>query len=63
MPQLIPPQPAFASDAERVVWEVLAGALPDDATLIAGQRITDEAHEVEMDLLLLWPGIGTAVIE
>ncbi|EYT48138.1 nuclease-related domain-containing DEAD/DEAH box helicase [Brachybacterium muris] len=63
MPQLIPPQPAFASDAERVVWEVLAGALPDDATLIAGQRITDEAHEVEMDLLLLWPGIGTVVIE
>lgn len=63
MPQLIPPQPAFASDAERVVWEVLAGALPEDATLITGQRITDEAHEVEMDLLLLWPGIGTAVIE
>ncbi|MBE9403166.1 NERD domain-containing protein [Brachybacterium sp. p3-SID1565] len=63
MPQLIPPQPAFASDAERVVWDVLAAQLPHDATMIAGQRITDDAHEVEIDLLVLWPGIGTVVIE
>lgn len=63
MPQLIPPEPTFASDAERVVWEALAAQLPDDATMIAGQRITDDDHEIEIDLLVLWPGFGTAVIE
>lgn len=63
MPHLHPPSPDFASAAERVVWEHLTRQLPDDATLIAGQRITAGGAEVEIDLLVLWPGIGIAALE
>lgn len=63
MPHLIPPSPTFASTAEQTTWDHLAAQLPDDATLIAGQRITAGGEEVEMDLLVLWPGLGVAVLE
>lgn len=63
MPQLIPPTPDFASTAEEAAWTALAAALPEEATLLVGQRITQGGREIEIDLLVLWPGIGTAVIE
>lgn len=65
MPLLHPPSPTFTAEtgAEKAVWEALASQLPDDAHLIYGQRITDEGDEVEIDLLVIWPGFGTAVLE
>ncbi|GAB2538676.1 nuclease-related domain-containing DEAD/DEAH box helicase [Brachybacterium huguangmaarense] len=63
MSPLIPSAPEYASDAERVVAEALVDRLPDDAVVLAGQRITAGTHEVEIDLLVLWPGVGVAVIE
>ncbi|MCS6710809.1 NERD domain-containing protein [Brachybacterium sp. EF45031] len=63
MPRLIPPIPDFITDSERTVWEHLRSQLPANATLIAGQRLTDGTDEVEIDLLVLWPGVGVAVIE
>ena len=63
MANLVPPEPDFASDAEKHVWRALAQQLPDHAYLVAGQRITDRTSEIEIDLLVLWPGVGVAVIE
>ncbi len=63
MPYLHPEDPVFASDAERVVWEALAAQLPDDAHLLADQRLTVGPQETEIDVLVLWPGVGIAVIE
>lgn len=63
MPITVPGSPKFASEAERLVWEHLAAQLPGNAVLIAGQRVTAGGEEIEADLLVLWPGIGLAVIE
>ena len=63
MPLTHPSSPEFASSAERAVWERLCDQLPDDAVLLAGQRVTVDGEEAEADLVVLWPGIGVAVIE
>lgn len=62
-PQQIPEDPDFASSAEEYVWDALAEQLPPEATMIFGQRITANRHEVEIDILVLWPGVGTIVME
>ena len=56
-------EPRFHSEAERVVWRALSEQLPDGTKLLAGQRITAGCNEIEIDLLVLWPGVGAAVIE
>lgn len=53
----------FQSTAERVVWEALSGQLPAGAEQLVGQRITVGSNEIEIDLLVLWPSVGVAVIE
>lgn len=65
MPILHPDSPAFTADtgAERAVWDALGAELPDNAHLIHGQRISADGQEVEIDLLVIWPGFGTAVLE
>ncbi|WP_181275547.1 nuclease-related domain-containing DEAD/DEAH box helicase [Brevibacterium oceani] len=64
MVTLIPEQPNFHdSTAEELVWNRLIQQLPADATLIHGQRLTGDDKDVEIDLLVLWPGMGIAVIE
>ena len=64
MPHCIPEEPDFGgSTAEKVVWDALTDQLPDDVVLIHGQRLTDDRNDVEVDLLLLWPGLGIAVLE
>ncbi|GAA4284260.1 ATP-binding domain-containing protein [Brevibacterium daeguense] len=64
MAHLIPERPDFrGSTAEQTVWTALCEQLPDDATLIHGQRLTLDNRDVEIDLLVLWPGQGIAVIE
>ncbi|WP_193095490.1 nuclease-related domain-containing DEAD/DEAH box helicase [Brevibacterium sp. FME17] len=64
MVTLIPQQPDFAdSTAEETVWNSLCEQLPDEATIVHGQRLTGEDKDVEIDILVLWPGVGIAVIE
>jgi hypothetical protein len=62
-PRLVPEQPEFTdTGAEQLVWETLAAQLPDEAYLIHGQRIQVQ-RETEIDLLVLWPDVGCAVVE
>lgn len=60
----IPANPVFATKSEQVVWESLRGNLRDGDVLLHGIRFTDP-HEgdIEVDLLLLSPTQGAAVIE
>ena len=62
-PRTFPSAPAFASDAERVVWDRLVEQLPDDAVLFANRRFTDRDGDSEADLVVAWPDVGIAVIE
>ncbi|GAB2899797.1 NERD domain-containing protein [Neomicrococcus lactis] len=61
--KLLPGNPHFESAAEEIVCSALAEQLPDDAVIIVGQRITHSGHEAEIDLLVMWPGVGVAAIE
>ena len=65
MPQTLPECPEFPPgfEAEQCVWRALRAQLPADAVLIWGQRITGDVVDAELDLLVLWPGVGNAVIE
>lgn len=62
--RLIPENPIFATESERVIWESLKDSLSDGDVLIHGLRFTDrQAGDVEIDILLLSPEKGAAVIE
>jgi len=61
---LIPAEPDYADDSERVVVQALRAQLPDDAVILHGVRITDDEHgDVEIDVIVLLPDLGAAVIE
>ena len=62
---LVPVHPLFGDGgrAERAVWEVLRGQLPDEAVLFQGLRLQERQHEYEADLVVLLPGAGWAVSE
>jgi hypothetical protein len=64
-PRCYPPQPEFGRGrtAERRVWEVLRGQLPDDAALLYSVAMIERAAEHEADLIIAWPGVGVAVVE
>lgn len=61
----IPPEPDFtdAQLAEKVVWEQLKADLPDDVVLAHSVQVRHGRSEHEIDILLLWPGVGLAAIE
>ena len=65
MARTYPEHPAFPEDggAEQTVWEALRDHLPDDAVLLSGTALQDGAKEREIDLLVVWPGLGVAAIE
>ena len=61
---VFPESPRFADDSERIVWQALKDGLGADDVLLHGMRFTDpEEGEVEIDLLVLMPDRGVAVIE
>jgi hypothetical protein len=54
----------FQTESERQVWEALRESLRDGEVLIHGLRFSDrQAGDVEIDLMLLSPSRGVAVIE
>lgn len=61
----IPEKPEFGEGqlAEKVVWEALRNSLPDDCVLAHSVQVRDVRAEHEIDLLVLWPGLGMAAIE
>lgn len=60
----IPERPVFQTESERQVWEALRSSLEDGEVLIHGLRFSDgQAGDVEIDLMLLSPHRGVAVIE
>lgn len=61
----IPEEPAFGDGqlAEKAVWDALKKGLPDDVVLAHSVHIRDGRKEYEIDLLVLWPGVGMAAIE
>lgn len=61
----IPEKPEFGDgqSAERAVWEALRNGLPDDCVLAHSVQVRDGRAEHEIDLLVVWPGVGMAAIE
>ncbi|MFP5315113.1 MAG: NERD domain-containing protein [Actinomycetes bacterium] len=61
----IPEQPAFSDGqaAERAVWLKLRASLPDDVVLAHSVQVRHGRAEHEIDILVLWPGVGLAAIE
>ena len=53
MARCIPPNPAFATESERQVWELLRTQLGDDALIVANLRVTDRKKDHELDLLVV----------
>lgn len=61
---LIPASPDYADDSERVFVEALRAQLSEQDVILHGIRITDEQHgDVEIDVVVLMPELGAAVIE
>ena len=65
MPRCYPSAPDFAEErrAERVVWEALRDQLPAEAALFHSVPLIEGGREQELDLLVVWPGVGIAVLE
>lgn len=62
--QAIPENPDFATESERLVWGALRASLADGDVLIHGLRLSDRhTGDVEVDLILLSPMRGAAVVE
>lgn len=63
--RLIPPGPDFTEGqlAEKVVWDVLKAALPDEVVMAHSVQVRHGRAEHEIDILVLWPGVGLAAIE
>lgn len=60
----IPEEPEFGDGqlAEKAVWEALRKSLPEDVVLAHSVHVRDGRAEHEIDLLVLWPGVGIAAI-
>lgn len=48
---------------EQEVFEALAAQLPHDALLLHSLWLDDGRARTELDLVVLWPGVGLAVVE
>ncbi|WP_104161522.1 nuclease-related domain-containing DEAD/DEAH box helicase [Arthrobacter sp. ZGTC212] len=61
----IPDQPDFPDGhhAERALWDALRSQLPDDVVLAHSVHVRHGRAEHEIDILVLWPGVGLAAIE
>ena len=61
----IPEEPEFGDGqaAEKAVWELLRKSLPDDVVLAHSVQVRNGNAQHEIDLLVLWPGVGLAAVE
>lgn len=65
MARCYPQDPEFTEKtaAEQKVFEILRRNLPDDVLLFHSVQLRNQRAEHEIDLLVLWPQVGIAVIE
>lgn len=65
MPVLLPDAPEFGEGlhGERAVWEALRADLSDDQLVMHSIWLIEGHEEREADLVVVWPGLGVAVIE
>lgn len=65
MPRCFPDEPEFLAgrEAERCVWRALRDQLPDEAALFHSVNLQERGREHEIDLLVVWPGVGLAAVE
>lgn len=63
--RLIPPAPDFNDGqlAEKAVWDVLKAELPDEVVPAHSVQVRHGRAEHEIDILVLWPGVGMAAVE
>jgi hypothetical protein len=61
--RVIPDDPQFETESEREVWTRLRDTAPDDWTILANVRLTDEKKDHEFDLVVLMPTVGVVVAE
>jgi hypothetical protein len=59
----IPERPEFTTGSERAVWERLRDGLGAGDLLVANLRVTNEAKDHELDLLVALEGHGVVVVE
>ena len=61
----IPDEPDFQDGqlAEKALWDALRDQLPDDVVLTHSVQVRHGRAEHEIDILVLWPGVGLAAIE
>ncbi|MDK1361353.1 NERD domain-containing protein [Arthrobacter sp. zg-Y1219] len=61
----IPDEPDFQDGqlAEKALWDALRAQLPDDVVLAHSVQVRHGRAEHEIDILVLWPGVGLAAIE
>ena len=61
----IPEEPDFQDGelAEKALWDALRAQLPDDVVLAHSVQVRHGRTEHEIDILVLWPGVGLASIE
>ena len=62
-PTLLPPQPSFATESERKVWQLLRDQLGPDDVLLSGQRISDRGKDHEIDIAVVFADGGVVVVE
>lgn len=62
-PMLWPEEPKFASGAEQRVWTALSEQLGENDLLIANQRFTDRKRDYELDIAVVFDGLGVIVLE
>lgn len=65
MPRCYPQEPEFTekTSAEKAVWDQLNKDLPDEVLLFHSVQLRNHTAEHEIDILVLWPQVGIAVIE
>jgi hypothetical protein len=59
----VPAEPVFTTESEANVWRQVVGSLGDDDVVLANVRLTDEAKDHELDLVVLMPEVGIVVVE
>lgn len=61
--RLVPDGEDGVSAAESLVLRALRDQLPDGTTVLVNLRLTDESGDREADAVVVWPGVGVAVVE
>lgn len=62
-PRCIPQFPAFETESERMVWELLCARGNPEWAIIANRRLTDATKDHEADLIVVMPDVGVVVLE